>query len=61
MTVAQLLSEHARIMNAHGLDSKEESEFLESNKDNQELMELCQVARQLKKALCVTRNSKFSD
>lgn len=52
MLVRELLSEHARIMNTFGLDSKEEKDFLETNKDNKELMELCQVARTLKKALC---------
>jgi len=55
MTLAQLLSEHARIMNAHGLDSKEEKQFLETHKDNQELMELCAVAHRLKDALMFRR------
>lgn len=51
MTQAQLLSEYARIMNVHGLDSREEKQFLEAHKDKQELMELCAISRLLKQAL----------
>lgn len=51
MTQAALLSEHARIMNKYGLDSKEEKQFLEDHKDNTDLIELCQLAHTLKEAL----------
>lgn len=51
MTQAKLLSEYTRIMNVHGLDSREEKEFLEAHKDKKELMELCALSRLLKQAL----------
>ena len=53
MTQAALLSEHARIMNKYGLDSKEEKEFLEDHKHNTDLMELCKLTHTLKKALMI--------
>lgn len=55
MTLAQLLSEHVRIMNKYCLNSKEEKQFLEDHKDNQELIELCETAHLLKEALMIRR------
>lgn len=49
-TTAQLLVEHARLMNQHGPDSAEVTQFVEAYRSDTEFVELSELAATLKRA-----------
>lgn len=49
--ISKLLAEYTEIINRHGTDSAEARAFCEQHRSNQELLELCETAYWLKKAL----------
>lgn len=51
MTQAQKLCDYVIILNTHGVDSREEKDFLEIHKEENELIDLCIISKTLKKAL----------
>jgi hypothetical protein len=58
MPLHWLLAEYTRIINAHGTDSAQAREFCEQHSDNQELIDLCETAYWLKKALTAERRKR---
>ena len=51
MTIKDLLLEYARLLNEFGGDSTEATELLEQHRDNEDFMELTELARKLKRKL----------
>jgi hypothetical protein len=49
MRLRELLIQSAKILNKHGPDSPEIQEFLRSHRENQELVELVELSRTLKR------------
>lgn len=56
-TTAQLLSQHANLMNHHGPDSEEVQRFVAEHQDDAKFLKLSQLSAALKRALLLDKDA----